>query len=88
MQQESGNAGTTGALASAETLSRRERARAAAETAASQMRTQATHAADWARSRYSSLDQQLEMNPRSAALLALGVGIIIGLLLRGRRAHD
>lgn len=88
MQQESGNASAAGAPASEETLSRRERAQAAAEAAASQMRAQATHAADWARSRYSSLDQRLETNPRSAALLALGVGIIIGLLLRGRRAHD
>lgn len=81
MQQETGNAG---APASEATLGRQERARAAA----SQMRAQAAQAADWARSRYSSLDQRLETNPRSAALLALGVGIIIGLLLRGRRAYD
>lgn len=66
---------------------RTERAKAAGEAAAAQLQTRAGQATDWARSGYSALNERVDANPRLSALLALGTGIIIGLLLRRRRDY-
>lgn len=77
MQEDAGNTGGASARAGMEQM------RATAAQTGAQVRERAAHAADWARSQYSVLNDRVDANPRTSALLALGVGIIIGLLLRG-----
>jgi ElaB/YqjD/DUF883 family membrane-anchored ribosome-binding protein len=60
-----------------------------AYSTAEQVRQRARHAGDWARSRFDELQSRVEDRPRSAALWALGIGVVAGilfssLLLRGR----
>lgn len=51
-------------------------------------RTRAHEAGDWARSRWSGLQGRVEAQPQTAALWALGIGVVAGILLgaafRGR----
>jgi hypothetical protein len=62
----------------------RENASAAADAA----RARARGAGDWARSRFSDLQGRVEKQPGTAAMWALGIGLIAGIvltnLLRGR----
>ena len=64
----------------------RENAGAAAEAA----RSRARNASDWARTRFADLQDRVEERPHSAALWALGVGVVAGLLLSGlfHRSED
>jgi hypothetical protein len=57
----------------------RENAGAAAEAA----RKRARGAGDWARGRWSDLRGQVEEKPQSAALWALGIGVVVGILMSG-----
>ena len=57
----------------------RENAGAAADAA----RKRARGASDWARSRWSDLQGQVEEKPHSAALWALGIGLVAGILVAG-----
>lgn len=61
--------------AAADTI--RENAGAAAEAA----RQRARGARDWARSRFEDLQGQVAERPQKAALWALGIGVIAGILL-------
>jgi hypothetical protein len=54
-----------------------ETARSATETA----RSRARGATDWARSRVSDIQERVEKRPQSAALMALGIGVVAGFLL-------
>jgi len=69
--------------AAADTL--RDNAAAAADAA----RTSARGAGDWARSRFEDLQGRVEERPQTAALWALGIGVVtgflLGTLLRGGR---
>ena len=55
----------------------RGRAQAASESA----RARANEARDWAQNRWSGLQGRVESQPQSAALWALGIGVVAGLLL-------
>jgi ElaB/YqjD/DUF883 family membrane-anchored ribosome-binding protein len=55
----------------------RENAGAAAQAA----RKRARGASDWARSRWSDLQGQVEEKPHSAAIWALGIGVVAGILV-------
>lgn len=55
----------------------RENAGAAAEAA----RKRARGAGDWARTRWSGLQGQVEEKPQTAAIWALGIGIVAGILV-------
>ncbi len=55
----------------------RENAAAAAEAA----RSRARGAKDWARTRWEDLQGRVEERPQTAALWALGIGIVTGFLL-------
>ncbi len=63
----------------------RDNAAAAAEAA----RSSARGATDWARSRFQDLQGRVEERPQTAALWALGIGVVtgflLGTLLRGGR---
>ncbi len=63
----------------------RENLSSAAETA----RSGARNATDWARSRFADLQGRVERRPQSAAIWALGIGVVagflLGTLLRGGR---
>lgn len=61
--------------AAADTL--RDNASAAAEAA----RSGARGASEWARSRFEDLQGRVEERPQTAALWALGIGMVTGLLL-------
>ena len=61
--------------AAADTL--RDNAAAAAEAA----RTSARGAGDWARTRFEDLQGRVEERPQTAALWALGIGVVAGFLL-------
>lgn len=69
--------------AAADTI--RDNAAAAAEAA----RSGARGATDWARSRFEDLQGRVEERPQTAALWALGIGVVagffLGTLLRGGR---
>ena len=77
----SGNAGevkdhlraASGAAASA--------ARARAAQAQDWARTRATQAQDWARSQLGDVQHRIEHEPYKAAALALGIGLLAGVLL-------
>ena len=68
------------------TDSLRDNASAAAETARSRYRD----ASEWAQSRFHDLQGRVEERPQSAALWALGIGVIVGVLLGAviRGGHD
>ncbi|MGB6452393.1 MAG: hypothetical protein WBE92_16700 [Steroidobacteraceae bacterium] len=55
----------------------RENVSSAAEAA----RARARGATDWARSRFTDLQGRVEQRPQSAALWALGIGVVAGFLL-------
>ncbi len=52
-----------------------------ASAAADAARARAQGATDWARSRFSDLQGSVEERPQTAALWALGIGIVAGFLL-------
>lgn len=86
MQHDTGDAET--GTAGRRWYHRAGRVQAASEAAAAGLKSSAGHATDWARSRYSALNQRVDANPGTAVLLALGLGIIVGLLLRGGSRRD
>lgn len=55
----------------------RDNAAAAAQTA----RSKAREASEWARTRFADLQGRVEERPQSAALWALGIGVVTGILL-------
>ena len=55
--------------------------RDSASAAADAARERARGASAWARSRFSDLQDQVEQRPGTAALWALGIGLIAGILL-------
>jgi hypothetical protein len=52
-----------------------------ASAAADAARARARGASAWARSRFSDLQDQVEQRPGTAAMWALGIGLIAGILL-------
>jgi hypothetical protein len=52
-----------------------------ASAAADAARVRARGARDWARSRFEDLQDRVESRPQSAAMWALGIGLIVGVLL-------
>ena len=52
-----------------------------ASAAADAARTRARGARDWARGRFEDLQDRVESRPQSAAMWALGIGVIAGVLL-------
>lgn len=52
-----------------------------ASAAADAARAGARNASDWARSRFEDLQGRVEERPQSAALWALGIGVVAGFLL-------
>jgi ElaB/YqjD/DUF883 family membrane-anchored ribosome-binding protein len=56
-------------------------ARARASQAQDWARTRASQAQDWARSQMSDVQQRIEAQPYRAAALALGIGLLAGILL-------
>ncbi len=50
-------------------------------SAAQAARSGARGATDWARSRFADLQGRVEQRPQSAALWALGIGVVAGFLL-------
>src|SRR6266516_3276337 len=87
------NATTNGDFsASANTAEVKEHLRAAGDAAASAARaraaqaqdwarTRASQAQDWARSQIGDVQQRIEAQPYKAAALALGIGLLAGILL-------
>jgi ElaB/YqjD/DUF883 family membrane-anchored ribosome-binding protein len=56
-------------------------ARARASQAQDWARTRASQAQDWARSQLGDVQQRIEAQPYRAAALALGIGLLAGILL-------
>jgi len=79
-----GRAAADAGRAASDTL--RDNASAAAETARSRYRD----ASEWAQSRFHDLQGRVEERPQSAALWALGIGVVTGFLLGTllRGGHD
>lgn len=66
-------------------------ARARAAQAQQWARTRASQAQDWARSQIGDVQHRIEEQPYKAAALALGIGLLMGVLvtmLGSRRRHD
>ena len=59
----------------------RDHLKAAGSAAADAARTRARGARDWARGRFEDLQDRVESRPQSAAMWALGIGVIAGVLL-------
>ncbi|MGH8322571.1 MAG: glycine zipper domain-containing protein, partial [Steroidobacteraceae bacterium] len=59
----------------------KEHLRAAGDAAASAARARASRAQDWARSQLSDVQQRIAAEPYKAAALALGIGLLAGVLL-------
>jgi hypothetical protein len=59
-----------------------------AQSYGEQARTRANEAGDWAKSQWSGLQGRVEAQPQTAAIWALGIGVVAGILLgaalRGR----
>ncbi|HUN27892.1 MAG TPA: hypothetical protein VMU67_16440 [Steroidobacteraceae bacterium] len=76
-----------GEQARAEAQTVREHLRAAGATGAARIRGNASAAAEgagrWARARFKDLRGQVEQRPRSAAIVALGIGFVAGFLVKG-----
>jgi ElaB/YqjD/DUF883 family membrane-anchored ribosome-binding protein len=79
-----GGAGTRGGTGQV-----KEQLRAARDAAREKMRGASTQARAWSRSRFSELQDRVEADPYRAAVWALGIGFVAGILLtaltRGRR---
>ena len=86
------NATTTNSDNSTDTAEVKEHLRAAGDAAASAARaraaqaqewakTRANQAQDWARSQLGDVQQRIEQQPYRAAALALGIGLLSGVLL-------
>jgi ElaB/YqjD/DUF883 family membrane-anchored ribosome-binding protein len=86
------NATTNGDYSAADTAEVKERLRSAGGAAASAARARAAQAQDWARTRASQaqewarsqlgdVQQRIEAQPYKAAALALGIGLLAGVLL-------
>jgi len=56
-------------------------ARARAARAQDWARSRASQAQDWARSQFGDVQQRIEAEPYKAAALALGIGLLAGVLL-------
>jgi ElaB/YqjD/DUF883 family membrane-anchored ribosome-binding protein len=65
-------------------------ARARASQAQQWARTRASQAQDWARSQIGDVQHRIEAQPYKAAALALGIGLLMGVLMTmlGSRRHD
>ena len=96
------NATTNGENATAETAEVKEHLRAAGDAAANAARARAaqaqewararaSRAQDWARSQWGDVQHRIEAQPYKAAALALGIGLLAGVLLTTlatRRSSD
>jgi ElaB/YqjD/DUF883 family membrane-anchored ribosome-binding protein len=75
-------AGTvSGDAATADTAQVKDHLRAARDAAASAARQRATQAQEWGRSQLSDVQNRIESEPYKAAALALGIGLLAGILL-------
>jgi ElaB/YqjD/DUF883 family membrane-anchored ribosome-binding protein len=72
---------TTNGDSSGETAEVKEHLRAAGGAAASAARARAAQAQEWARSQLGDVQQRIESQPYKAAALALGIGLLAGVLL-------
>ncbi len=70
-----------GDAAAGETAQVREHLRAAREAAASAARHRAAQAQEWGRSQLTDVQDRIEAQPYKAAALALGIGLLAGILL-------
>ena len=59
----------------------KEHLRAAGDAADSAARARAARAQDWARSQWGGMQQRIEAEPYKAAALAMGIGLLAGILL-------
>jgi ElaB/YqjD/DUF883 family membrane-anchored ribosome-binding protein len=73
------NAATNGDTGDAAQI--KEHLRAAGDAAASAARARAARAQDWARGQLGDVQQRIETQPYKAAALALGIGLLAGILL-------
>ncbi|MDB6044089.1 MAG: hypothetical protein JWM63_2640 [Gammaproteobacteria bacterium] len=75
-------AGTVnGDAATADTAQVKDHLRAARDAAASAARQRAAQAQEWGRSQLSDVQSRIESEPYKAAALALGIGLLAGILL-------
>jgi ElaB/YqjD/DUF883 family membrane-anchored ribosome-binding protein len=75
-------AGTVnGESAANEAAQVKEHLRAAREAAATAARQRAAQAQEWGRSQLSDVQDRIEAQPYKAAALALGIGLLAGILL-------
>jgi ElaB/YqjD/DUF883 family membrane-anchored ribosome-binding protein len=80
---------TTNGESAADTAAVKEHLRAAGDAAASAARARAARAQEWARTQLGDMQRRIEAQPYKAAALAMGVGLLAGLLLTtlvGRRS--
>jgi ElaB/YqjD/DUF883 family membrane-anchored ribosome-binding protein len=70
-----------GDTATADTAQVKDHLRAARDAAASAARQRATRAQEWGRSQLSDVQNRIESEPYKAAALALGIGLLAGILL-------
>ena len=61
----------------------RDHLRSAKEAAAQAARARAQQARDWASSQFDDLQQRVEAQPYRASAVALGIGLLAGILLMG-----
>jgi ElaB/YqjD/DUF883 family membrane-anchored ribosome-binding protein len=61
----------------------KDRLRAKASAAGEAVRERAEQASSWARSQMDGLQSRVEAQPYRASMLALGVGVVAGVLLAG-----
>ncbi len=75
-------AGTVnGDAAAADTAQVKDHLRAARDAAASAARQRAAQAQEWGRSQLNDVQHRIESEPYKAAALALGIGLLAGILL-------
>jgi ElaB/YqjD/DUF883 family membrane-anchored ribosome-binding protein len=70
-----------GDTATADTAQVKDHLRAARDAAASAARQRASRAQEWGRSQLSDVQNRIESEPYKAAALALGIGLLAGILL-------
>lgn len=72
---------TTNGDSSGDTAQVKEHLRAASDAAASAAKARAARAQEWARAQWGDVRESIESQPYKAAALALGVGLLAGILL-------